>query len=752
MRAFAVSAGGSLDLREVHVKGFAVKGGNGARGGGGGMGAGGAIFVHGGSLLVQWSTFEGNTATGGNGSTGSQFDGAGGGGGGLGGNGGRGDDEGSVNAGGGGGGSRGNGADAGSDFGAGGGGTLGDGGPGRDGGYRCGGEGGDGNSLVPFTGEDGHDGCAGGGGGGGAARDPSPGGSLLTQSGTGGTGGYGGGGGGGGWDTGDGGQGGFGGGGGAGAAFAEPFPGGGGGDGGFGGGGGSGPGGDVFGEPGDGGTFAGNATDFGGGGGAGLGGAIFGHQADITISNSTFTRNAAVRGVGGGEGAQNGADAGGAIFTVAGSLTVVNSTVAGNESTGDGAGITVYNPTTGEATSLVLRNTIVAANSGRDECFVLGGVSMSGWNNLVTPHPLDDTRTSCPGITQTGDPLLAPLTLAWPGRTPTMALNAASPAIDAGNPDLAPPDDQRGTARPQFAGFDIGAYEFGGPSDTVPPVADPTAAPAPNTNGWTNSPVTVTWNWADEAGGSGIDPANCTTSSSTIGEGLGIVLNAGCADIAGELGSASATVNVDLTAPTVTCSATPALVVGSSAGSVSATVTDTLSGPVDGTVTKPDRGGRAGLSRGQVGRRLRGRPSRQHDDGRLYVRRAIRLRRVPRTDPADQLPAGVDDPREVPTRDRLGCPALRSGRGRVARSGVPGPGHARRRQQGLRPLRRGGQQVPDRREDDQVVHPRRAHHRSGHHRRRRFGRQHRSDEGHRAVTGRRSVGLPGVGMWWARSA
>ncbi len=581
MRAFSVSAGGSLDLREVHVKGFAVRGGNGARGGGGGMGAGGAIFVHGGSLLVQWSTFEGNTATGGNGSTGSQFDGAGGGGGGLGGNGGRGDA-----GGGGGGGSRGNGADSGSDHGAGGGGTISTNTSG-DGGYRCGGDGGDANSLIPFTGEDGHDGCAGGGGGGGAARDPSPGGSLLTQSGTGGTGGYGGGGGGGGWDTGDGGQGGFGGGGGAGAAFAEPFPGGGGGDGGFGGGGGSGPGGDVFGEPGEGGTFAGNATDFGGGGGAGLGGAIFGHQANITISNSTFTRNAAVRGVGGGEGAQNGADAGGAVFTVAGSLTVVNSTVAGNESTGDGAGITVYKPTTGETTSLVLRNTIVAANSGHDECFVRGGVSTSGWSNLVTPHPLDDTRTSCPGITQTGDPLLAPLTLAWPGRTPTMALNAASPAIDAGNPALAPPDDQRGTARPQFAGFDIGAYEFGGPSDTVPPVADPTAAPAPNANGWTNSPVTVTWNWADEAGGSGIDPANCVTSSSTIGEGLGIVLTAGCADVAGEVGSASATVNVDLTAPTVTCSATPALVVGSSAGSVSATVTDALSGPVNGTVTSP---------------------------------------------------------------------------------------------------------------------------------------------------------------------
>ncbi|HEY3484893.1 MAG TPA: hypothetical protein VGK49_05880, partial [Ilumatobacteraceae bacterium] len=94
MRAFVVGEGGSLDLREVHVKGFAAKGGDGRDGGGGGLGAGGAIYVHGGSLLVQWSTFEANTATGGNGSSGNQFDRAGGGGGGLGGSGGLGDEHG----------------------------------------------------------------------------------------------------------------------------------------------------------------------------------------------------------------------------------------------------------------------------------------------------------------------------------------------------------------------------------------------------------------------------------------------------------------------------------------------------------------------------------------------------------------------------------------------------------------------------------------------------------------------------------
>src|SRR5215212_3410971 len=39
-RAFAVAATGSLTLRELYVKGFTVKGGNGAGGGGGGLGAG----------------------------------------------------------------------------------------------------------------------------------------------------------------------------------------------------------------------------------------------------------------------------------------------------------------------------------------------------------------------------------------------------------------------------------------------------------------------------------------------------------------------------------------------------------------------------------------------------------------------------------------------------------------------------------------------------------------------------------------
>lgn len=582
-RLFAVAETGHLDVREIHARGFAAEGGDGGERGGGGLGAGGAIAVNGGELLVQWSTFEGNGAIGGNGGdtyTGSGASaGAGGGGGGLGGNG----SWGSL-GGGGGGGARGSGGSPLAQTGAGGGGTLLDGGfsgtstpsSAAVGGYRCGGSGNVADGS--FSGADGYDGdCPGGGGGGGAD------GVILT--GDGGTGAFGGGGGGGAIGNGDGGHGGFGGGGGgAGTSNADATDGGSGGGGGFGGGGGAGPGGSVFGGPGDGGSFAGNASDSAGGGGAGLGGAIFGYGAEITVSNSTFTGNYAVRGVGGGAGAQNGRDAGGAIFTVAGSLHVVNSTIAGNESTGDGAGVVVYKPDA-EATSLRLENSIVAGNTGRDECFVLNGTSVNGSNNLVTPHA-SDVRSGCPGTTQTADPQLGPLQLNAPGRTPTMALAATSPAVDTGNAAVAPLDDQRGVARPQGPGVDIGAYELDGPpGDTTAPVAAPSVSPAPNANGWNNTAVTVSWNWTDEPGGSGVNAAACTASSTSSGEGVDLTLNATCSDVAGNVGYGSATADIDLTDPTVTCGTTPTYLLGSTpTGGVTATVTDSLSGPVSGTV------------------------------------------------------------------------------------------------------------------------------------------------------------------------
>lgn len=121
--------------------------------------------------------------------------------------------------------------------------------------------------------------------------------------------------------------------------------------------------------------------------------------------------------------------------------------------------------------------------------------------------------------------------------------------------------------------------QVSGPNDQSAPIASPTRSPAANASGWNNRDVTVTWNWADEANGSGINAGNCTTSSTSTGEGAAIVLSATCADLVGNLGTASSTVKVDKTAPTLACAAAPTYVLGGShAANVSATVADGLSG------------------------------------------------------------------------------------------------------------------------------------------------------------------------------
>lgn len=93
------------------------------------------------------------------------------------------------------------------------------------------------------------------------------------------------------------------------------------------------------------------------------------------------------------------------------------------------------------------------------------------------------------------------------------------------------------------------------PPDTTAPTASPSQSPVANDVGWNNSDVTITWNWADEAGGSGIDSGNCTTSSGSSGEGAS-TLNATCKDLAGNTGNASYLVKVDKTAPKISAAAT----------------------------------------------------------------------------------------------------------------------------------------------------------------------------------------------------
>jgi hypothetical protein len=484
------SGTGNLTLRNAYIKGFHAKGGDGKNGGGGGLGAGGAIYLQNSTLTVENSTFDGNQATGGQGGDGGNCPGdipAGGGGGGLGGNGGCG--AGFSFGGGGGGGARGDGGSAfgpKGDGGAGGGGTVFAGGYSQDrsyvggaGGYLCGGNGGD----ASDDGNDGHNGKCPGGGGGGAGPAINNNINLLPSN-TGGRGNYGGGGGGsaGAWGHNNGGDGGFGGGGGGAADSA--------GNGGFGGGGGgAGAGGNGSGgSSGKGGAFGGNGESgsggggFGGGGGGGgaLGGAIFSDTGTVTVRNSTFTNNVAVRGDGGVNcwssciRAASGGDAGGAIFSLDNTLEITDSTFSGNQSTGSGAAIVVYSDEGdagiegggGAPVNFQLYNTLIA-NNGANECFFTNKMNVQGAGNLIMNNGSGTGPFgACPGVVTTSDPQLGPLQppIVNGGKTPTMAIAIGSSAMGTADSATSLAYDQRYADRPQpdsspRNGYDIGAFE-----------------------------------------------------------------------------------------------------------------------------------------------------------------------------------------------------------------------------------------------------------------------------------------------------
>jgi VCBS repeat-containing protein len=157
-------------------------------------------------------------------------------------------------------------------------------------------------------------------------------------------------------------------------------------------------------------------------------------------------------------------------------LSVVNSTITGNPSTGifveataEGATLTNVTIAGNSGSGIFVRapitftNTIVFDNAGGD-CILM---SSPGDASFVGPNLVGGGTPSC-GLAGGASPALGPLTDNH-GPTPTMALAAGSPAIDAGDPAACPATDQRGIARPQGAGCDIGAFELEPTSVNVAP-------------------------------------------------------------------------------------------------------------------------------------------------------------------------------------------------------------------------------------------------------------------------------------------
>jgi len=188
---------------------------------------------------------------------------------------------------------------------------------------------------------------------------------------------------------------------------------------------------------------------------AGDGGAAFNTDtANLTLTNSTLSENQA--------------NFGGGVFNN-GTLALTNVTIAKNLAGGGGGGI-LHN--SGAASHLAMTNTLFSANTApaanNSQCLlyeVPESQLFSLWQGV-----------SCGSSTANGnlpntDVALAPLSFSsvvLPTElTMTHAFLPLSPAKDAGTcGNAAPTTDQRGVARPQGAGCDIGSYE----SDATVPV------------------------------------------------------------------------------------------------------------------------------------------------------------------------------------------------------------------------------------------------------------------------------------------
>src|SRR5262249_34174249 len=90
--------------------------------------------------------------------------------------------------------------------------------------------------------------------------------------------------------------------------------------------------------------------------------------------------------------------------------------------------------------------------------------------------------------------------------------------------------------------------------DKTPPTIAATLSPLANSFGWNNSSVTVNFSCTDALSG----VASCAAPVSFTHEGAGQTASGNATDIAGNSNSASATVNIDETLPTITAAITPA--------------------------------------------------------------------------------------------------------------------------------------------------------------------------------------------------
>ena len=243
-----------------------------------------------------------------------------------------------------------------------------------------------------------------------------------------------------------------------------------------------------------------NSTIFGNSGLPFGSGGIY-NTGTLTVTNSTLSGNTSHFG-------------GGGILNEAGTVIVTNSTISGNSATatngsGRGAGIRNYYGT------VTVTNSLLTANTAYVSPNCAGGVNADSSN-------ISDA--GCGGTSGAVQKTAAEINLGPladnGGPTLTHALLPGSAAIDFlapdGNGDCSLATDQRGVARPQGTGCDVGAYEV---VQNQAPTADPngpylgaadTAIPfdGSGSSDLDSDPLTYAWDFGDGNMGDGIMPAH----------------------------------------------------------------------------------------------------------------------------------------------------------------------------------------------------------------------------------------------------
>ena len=198
----------------------------------------------------------------------------------------------------------------------------------------------------------------------------------------------------------------------------------------------------------------------------GFGGAIFNKGGIVSVVNSTFSDNSALKGKVVFSLSSGGTGVGGAIYSVNGSVILDHVTIA--NSSQDTAAVHLLGDAS-TATASVYNSIISHSSSGTDfqaETVNSGLLSISGDGNLITAHS-GFTGT----IVNNADPqFISGLIEVNGGPTRTLALQSSSPAADSAVASNQT-HDQRGFERSQQ---DIGAYEVDTTANVSPVLADRT--------------------------------------------------------------------------------------------------------------------------------------------------------------------------------------------------------------------------------------------------------------------------------------